>query len=187
MFFLVDPTAVSVHVKVRTFKSYFSRDEHIGQVSIPTNCFMEGLEAQLCLPLEPTYRMEGSDFTYGEIHILTELVYVDPAELRAGREERPKLLRKRPLATLPVCVTVSLRDAEDPSAVWWPAKHFNGELHGAVLCSFSHLFVRLDAAVLDLYRDFSEFERGVLEVPWWQVLPLSPSAASTSLTKNYRD
>ena len=56
MFFLKDPSAACVHVKVRTHRSYFSKEEHIGQVSIPIDCFVEGVEAHLCLPLEPTYR-----------------------------------------------------------------------------------------------------------------------------------
>ena len=56
MFFAHDPSAVCVHVKVRHHRSYFAKEEHIGQVSIPIDCFVEGVEAHLCLPLEPTYR-----------------------------------------------------------------------------------------------------------------------------------
>ena len=59
MFFLADPMAAYVHVKVRNHKSYFSKEEHIGQVSIPVDCFVEGVEAHLCLPLEPTYRYKA--------------------------------------------------------------------------------------------------------------------------------
>lgn len=47
---------------------------HLGQVTVPIGCFIEGYEAQLCLPLEPTPRMPKTALNLGEIHIATQLV-----------------------------------------------------------------------------------------------------------------
>ena len=54
---------------------------HIGQITIPINCFLYKMEAKFCLPIESTYRMteqlNGSIIHYGEVELLTELVDVE--------------------------------------------------------------------------------------------------------------
>lgn len=46
----------SVMILIRDASSGILKHHHIGQATIPISCFLEGLEAQFCLPLEPSYR-----------------------------------------------------------------------------------------------------------------------------------
>ncbi len=46
----------SVMILIRDASSGFLKHHHIGQATIPISCFLEGVEAQFCLPLEPSYR-----------------------------------------------------------------------------------------------------------------------------------
>jgi hypothetical protein len=46
----------SVMILIRDASSGFLKHHHIGQAMIPISCFLEDVEAQFCLPLEPSYR-----------------------------------------------------------------------------------------------------------------------------------
>jgi hypothetical protein len=75
------PTDVptGVMIKVRDAASGFLRHKHIGQVVVPISCFIYHTEATFTLPLDPTYRMNtGAMATLGEVHLLTELVSINP-------------------------------------------------------------------------------------------------------------
>lgn len=116
------------------------------------------------------YRMEGQ-FNYGEIHILTEMVYLDPNDIKSG-DPNLKVLRKRPVSSLPLAVESSLRMVEDLYNVWWPCRLFSGLELGAMFCGFSSmlLMVRASIVVSEQYTQYVEYEDGYLSVPWWQVL-----------------
>jgi hypothetical protein len=70
------PTGVMI--KIRDAASGFLRHKHIGQVVVPISCFIYQTEATFTLPLDPTYRMTQGPSTLGEVHLLTELVSINP-------------------------------------------------------------------------------------------------------------
>lgn len=51
--------ATAVMIKLRDSSSSLLRHQHIGQVTIPRACFIYQTEADFCLPLEPTEKMDG--------------------------------------------------------------------------------------------------------------------------------
>ena len=113
--------------------------------------------------------MEGNDYSYGEIHVLTELVYIDPIDLKKN-PMAPAQLRKKPQTSITVSVDSFLRDVDDVHHVWWPCKSFSGIYQGVVLCSFAYLVIRTEEDVTADFQDYQELNGDAIFVPWWQVM-----------------
>ena len=116
--------------------------------------------------------MEGNDYSYGEIHILTELVYIDPIELKRNSATPVILLRKKPPSSISISVNSYLRNIDDVRHVWWPCRSFMGIYQGLALFSFAYVVLRVDEAVLADFQDCHELSGSELFIPWWQVIGL---------------
>ena len=139
---------------------------HLGQVVVPIGCFIEGHEARLCLPLEPTARMPQHILTLGEIHLTTQLVtlggpgsYSGASTPAASPSNRGSVVSRSPEAATTsgrkrttsssaglhsnsVVVSYTLRPAA-AMGVWWPFRILGGgvQASGHLACrqSFLHL------------------------------------------------
>ena len=124
--------------------------------------------------------MEGTEGTFGEIHILTELVYMDPNDLKTSTSSHESSvggvvkLKKKPLSVLPVTVSTTVCDAHDVLQAWWPLKRFSGQLLGSVFASHAELIILLQEHNSD-YESFIEYRPylgGVLFIPYWQLVSI---------------
>ena len=73
---LVGASALRVKLKDAGTGGFFG-DNNLGQVTIPSTCFVPETVATLTLPVEPASVMKGSNATcndYGEVKVSTELV-----------------------------------------------------------------------------------------------------------------
>lgn len=112
--------------------------------------------------------MEDSDYSYGEIHILTELVYIDPNELKRNSSS-PALLRKKPPSSVSLSVDSFLRNVDDVRHVWWPCRSFMGINQGLALFSFAYVVLKIEENVIPDFHDYQELSGTALFIPWWQV------------------
>ena len=68
--------ATGVMIKIKDGSAGILHHVHLGQVTIPIGCFIYQTEAEFCLPLESTEKMDGVTAS-GEITLLTQLVNVE--------------------------------------------------------------------------------------------------------------
>ena len=102
-------TVAGVLITVKDAGGGLLKPLHLGQVVVPIGCFIEGHEAQLCLPLEPTARMPKSVLNLGEIHISTQLI-------TTGAGSPSSLLPPSPSSPNSQSVSTSPRDRKRSSS-----------------------------------------------------------------------
>jgi hypothetical protein len=114
--------------------------------------------------------MEGL-YNYGEIHLLTERVFIDAIDIK-NKNKTPQVLHKKPVSNMSLSLNTHLRQVGDLYTTWWPCRLFNGMQLGSILCGCSRLIVSLDVAIIAMntYNVFEEYSEGYLIVPWWQVI-----------------
>ena len=151
--------ATALRVKVKDQGSGYFGDNNLGQVTIPSTCFVPETVATLTLPVEPAASMTVNKNDYGEVKVSTELVVMsqllEPLLSKRGLEEMdifkrgasPKILPRETISSVGeghVFCTVHRTGEYD---VWWwpckiadPAKEFS--------CISGHLFCRYDACYI---------------------------------------
>jgi len=165
----------------------------LGQVFIPIGCFIQGIEARLCLPLEPTPRMNQTNTSLGELHVITQLVTVEGTSAKNNQPSSPssrlRSISFSPSLGLPqppspitrketsgnACVPLFyLLHPALPLSVNWPFRVLGGGAgiaSGHIACGFSNLILYLSPGAGGLLTNCSEGKgrQGVVVLEWEQL------------------
>ena len=149
-----------VQIVVKEVSSRFGRPQHIGQVSIPVGCFVEGTPAQLTLPLEPSSKMKNNNnSSLGVIHVLTQCIRlrsepdticgINSASVTKTMYRARSSSVSKDIGIDNVPVKYNLKPAScDPLNVLWPFESLGGGLgstKGHIGCGKNSLVVRLNS------------------------------------------
>ena len=154
--------ATALRVKLKDQGSGYFGDNNLGQVTIPSTCFVPETVATLTLPVEPAASMTMNRNDYGEVKVSTELVVIsqllEPLLSKQGLEEMdifkrgasPKILPRETISSVGeghIYCTVHRTGEYD---VWWwpckisdPTKEFSCIL-GHVFCRYDAFYIHMD-------------------------------------------
>merc|ERR1711991_220073 len=154
--------ATALRVKLKDQGSGYFGDNNLGQVTIPSTCFVPETVATLTLPVEPATSMTINRNDYGEVKVSTELVVMSqllqPLLSKQGLEEMdlfkrgasPKILPRETISSVGeghIYCTVHRTGEYD--VWWWPCKisdptKEHSRILGHVFCRYDALYIHMD-------------------------------------------
>lgn len=146
-----------VMILLRDANSGILKHRHVGQVLIPLSCFLPELDANLCLPIEPSFRMDANDSQksyLGEVNVITRLLIPSATT--------PRSKQSRNVADVNTLnernnVTVRYRIFRCVASVtWWPFNLFyhdgKHERIGMNDCTEGFLLLGIESIILKRLR-----------------------------------